>query len=68
MKSVYIAKDGDSLDMICFKAYESLDKEIWSDFIRENEHLATKRLVAGDIVNLPQIKKQEKSEKKYLWQ
>ena len=57
---IYIAKDDESLDMICFKIYGSLD---------QNEHLLHKtKLKSGDEVNLPNIELQEEKKAKYLWE
>ncbi|WP_103603435.1 tail protein X [Campylobacter concisus] len=66
---IYIAKDDESLDMICFKIYGSLDQNVYSEFLRENEHLLHKtKLKSGDEVNLPSIEPQEEKKAKYLWE
>ena len=66
---IYIAKDDESLDMICFKFYGSLDQNVYSEFLRENEHLLSKtKLKNGDEVNLPQIEIETKTKVKYLWE
>jgi phage tail protein X len=66
---IYIAKDDESLDMICFKFYGSLDQSVYSEFLRENEHLLSKtKLKSGDEVNLPQIEIETKTKAKYLWE
>ncbi|CUU72382.1 tail protein X [Campylobacter hyointestinalis] len=64
----YIAKDGDQLDFICFKAYGTLDKEVYAEFLRENEQLLNRELKAGDRVNLPDINIKKDDEVAYLWQ
>ncbi|MGP1484911.1 MAG: tail protein X [Campylobacter sp.] len=65
----YVAKDNESLDMICYKFYGSIQTEIYSQFLRENEPLLQKtKLNGGDIVNLPDISPKIKKEVKYLWQ
>ncbi|ALV24538.1 phage tail protein X family protein [Campylobacter iguaniorum] len=64
----YKAKDGDQLDFICFKHYGTLAKDVFSEFLRENEHLLSGELRAGDIVNLPEIEIKKYDEVKYLWQ
>ena len=52
----YLAKDGDTLDMVCFKHYNSLNNSVYSQFLRANEHLLGKeKLSGGDVVNLPNI-------------
>ncbi len=64
----YKAIQGDSLDMTCFKYYKTLDKKIYSTFLRANEHLLQKRFLdSDDIVNLPNIKIEEKKVKQ-LWE
>ena len=66
---IYIAKDDESLDMICFKFYGSLDQGVYSEFLRENEHLLSKtKLENGDEVNIPQIEIETKTKAKYLWE
>lgn len=66
---IYIAKDDESLDMICFKFYGSLDQNVYSEFLRENEHLLNKtKLKSGDEVNLPNIELKKETKAKYLWE
>nr|DAI29123.1 MAG TPA: hypothetical protein [Caudoviricetes sp.] len=66
---IYIAKDDKSLDMICFKFYGSLDQSVYSEFLRENEHLLNKtKLKSGDEVNLPNIEPKKETKAKYLWE
>ena len=66
---IYIAKDDESLDMICFKFYGSLDQGVYSEFLREKEHLLSKtKLENGDEVNIPQIEIETKTKAKYLWE
>ena len=66
---IYIAKDDESLDMICFKFYGSLDQGVYSEFLSENEHLLSKtKLENGDEVNIPQIEIETKTKAKYLWE
>lgn len=65
---IYIAKDNETLDHICFKIYGSLKTEIYSEFLRANETLLNKHaLSGGDEVKLPEIKTQSQREVKYLW-
>ncbi len=64
----YVAKEGDKLEMICFKFYGSIETKIYSEFLRENEHLLHKSyLSGGDVVNLPKIEIPAKKER-YLWE
>ncbi|WP_033915520.1 tail protein X [Campylobacter sputorum] len=65
----YIAKDNDTLDMICYKHYKTLDKTLYQQFLLANNTLlSTRTLKAGDIVNLPDITIQQKPKVKYLWE
>ncbi|MFC2751089.1 tail protein X [Campylobacter showae] len=64
----YLAKDGDTLDMICYKHYKSLNDSVYSQFLRANEHLLGKeKLSGGDIVNLPDIEVKAAVKVTYLW-
>lgn len=66
---IYIASQGESLDMICFKAYKSLDDEVLGEFLRHNTSLLhLKKLQGGEVINLPNIKINKTKEVKYLWQ
>ena len=65
----YLAKDGDSLDMLCYKHYQTLDTDMYSQFLRQNEHLSTKEVLkGGDIVYFPDIKTKQIKKVKYLWE
>lgn len=65
----YIAKDNDGLDVICFKHYKTLEKDVYQAFLLENINLLRKKVLkAGDEVNLPFIEVKQKPKKKYLWQ
>ncbi|MGH1601715.1 tail protein X [Campylobacter majalis] len=65
---IYIAKDNETLDQICFKIYGSLKTEIYSEFLRHNETLLNKHtLSGGDEVKCPEIKLKSQLEVKYLW-
>lgn len=65
----YLAKDGDSLDMLCYKHYQTLDTDVYSQFLRQNEHLLTKEVLkGGDIVYFPDIKTKQIKKVKYLWE
>nr|DAK15206.1 MAG TPA: hypothetical protein [Caudoviricetes sp.] len=65
----YLAKDGDSLDMLCYKHYQTLDTDMYSQFLRQNEHLLTKEVLkGGDIVYFPDIKTKQIKKVKYLWE
>ncbi|WP_297960369.1 tail protein X [uncultured Campylobacter sp.] len=65
----YLAKDGDALDMLCYKHYQTLDTDVYSQFLRQNEHLLTKEVLkGGDIFYFPDIKKKQKKKEKYLWE
>jgi phage tail protein X len=66
---IYMAKDGDRIDVIIFKAYGNNDADVTAAVLDANEHLLdANRLKAGDIVYLPEIQ-QSKSEDqtKVLW-
>ena len=64
----YLAKDGDTLDMICYRHYKSLNDSVYSQFLRANEHLLGKeKLSGGDIVNLPDIEVKASVKVTYLW-
>lgn len=64
----YLAKDGDSLDALCYKHYKTLEKSIYSEFLRANEHLLNKDLLnSGDIVNFPDIEIKSVRKVVYLW-
>lgn len=66
---IYIASQGESLDMICFKVYKSLDDEVLGEFLRCNTDLLhLRKLQGGEVVNLPNIKINKTKEVKYLWQ
>lgn len=66
---IYITKDGDTLDMICFRAYESLDSEVFGKFLRANSHLlGVDILKGGKSVNLPKIEVKKDDEVRYLWE
>lgn len=66
---IYIASQGESLDMICFKVYKSLDDEVLGEFLRCNTDLLhLKKLQGGEAINLPNIKIDKIKEVKYLWQ
>jgi len=65
----YLAKDGDTLDMLCYKHYQTLDTDVYSQFLRQNEHLLTKEVLkGGDIVYFPDIKTKQIKKVKYLWE
>lgn len=65
----YLAKDGDSLDMLCYKHYQTLDTDMYSQFLRQNEHLLTKEVLkGGDIIYFPDIKTKQIKKVKYLWE
>jgi phage tail protein X len=68
MKS-YMAKDGDRLDVIIFKAYGNNDADVTATVLDANEHLLnTNSLKAGDIVYLPEIEqKTSENPSKALW-
>lgn len=65
----YRAKEGDRLDIIMFKAYGSVDKEVTEALLDANEHLlGSSVLKAGDIVYLPQLQTtQDETKTKALW-
>lgn len=64
-----VAKDNDTLDIICFKHYKTLEKSLYQKFLFANVKLLRKKtLNAGDEVNLPEIKIKQTSQKKYLWE
>ncbi|AQW81296.1 phage tail protein X family protein [Campylobacter pinnipediorum subsp. pinnipediorum] len=64
----YLAKDGDTLDMLCYKQYKTLDTDVYSEFLRENEHLLNKNtLQSGDIVFFPDIEVKKVKKVVYLW-
>ncbi|MGG7049052.1 MULTISPECIES: tail protein X [unclassified Campylobacter] len=67
MNDIYIAKDDEQLDAICFKFYGSIETEIYAEFLRENEHLLTRPIKGGDVVKLPNIPKPDKKVS-YLWE
>jgi len=65
----YLAKDGDTLDMLCYKYYKSLESEIYSEFLRANEHLLKKDMLkGGDMVNFPDIAVKPAKKVAYLWE
>ncbi|MSN96343.1 phage tail protein [Campylobacter sp. FMV-PI01] len=65
---IYIARDGDTLDMICFKIYKTLDSDIYALFLRANADILHKdSLDRGDLVNLPNLELKKVDEVKYLW-
>ncbi len=62
----YIALDGDRLDVVAFKTYETLDN--FEDVLKANPHLLRiDHLSSGDIVYLPPYIKKEVEEVKALW-
>lgn len=62
----YIANDGDRIDIVVFKAYESLDN--FFEVLEVNQHLLGKEtLDSGDIVYLPIFEVKPKEETKALW-
>lgn len=62
----YIALDGDRLDVVVYKTYETLEN--FSAVLKENSHLHQKYILeAGDIVYLPEIIKPKEKEMKALW-
>lgn len=65
----YRAVDGDRLDIIAFKAYGSISAGAMEALMDANEHLLeSTTLVAGDVVNLPEIESaQPEAETKALW-
>lgn len=65
----YLAKEGDTLEMICFKEYKSLETNLYALFLRANAHLLHKKtLQAGDLVNLPDLAiDYNNDEVQYLW-
>jgi len=65
----YMAKDGDRLDIIIFKAYRSLDKDVVEKVLDANEHLLDSSILqAGDIVYLPEIEQTiQQSTTEALW-
>ncbi len=65
----YRAVDGDRLDVIVFKAYGSIDNEIFAAVLDANEHLLDcTTLRAGDIVYLPEIEAKTQEQKtEALW-
>jgi len=65
----YRAIDGDRLDIIMFKAYGSIDKDITEAVLDANEHLLSSSVLkAGDVVYLPEIQTaQNEITTKALW-
>lgn len=64
--SEYIAVDGDRLDVVVFRAYESL--EPFSMVLEANPHLQSDEVLkAGEIVYLPEWRREEKEEVQALW-
>lgn len=62
----YIALDGDRLDIIVYKTYETLEN--FQEVLKVNFHLHQKYILeAGDIVYLPEFKKPKDKEVKALW-
>ncbi|QKG29170.1 tail protein X [Campylobacter sp. RM16187] len=65
----YLAKDGDTLDAICYKRYKTIDDDVYSQFLRANENLLNKEFLSGgDIVNLPDIEIKQVKKVTYLWE
>lgn len=63
---IYIASDDERLDSIVYKYYKSLDN--FALVLELNSNLANKtHLSAGDIVILPEIKKEDEIEELSLW-
>jgi phage tail protein X len=65
----YRPREGERLDTIIFKAYQSLDADVMNTVMEANEHLLDRTVLrAGDIVYLPEIKTaQSVSSTKALW-
>ena len=64
--SKYIALDGDRLDIVVFKTYETLEN--FEEVLKANPHLLQKDILnSGDIVYLPPYVKKENEEVKALW-
>ena len=62
----YIALDGDRLDVIVYKTYETLEN--FQDVLKANLHLLQKYILeSGDIVYLPDFIKPKEKEPKALW-
>ncbi|MBE0491098.1 MAG: phage tail protein [Sulfurospirillum sp.] len=62
----YMAHDGDRIDAVVFRAYESLDN--FFAVLEANQHLLGKdTLNSGDIVYLPIFETKPKEETKALW-
>lgn len=62
----YIANDGDRVDVVAYKAYETLDN--FNEVLNANPHLLEKELLhSGDVVWLPDYKPPDVSEVKTLW-
>lgn len=62
----YIALDGDRLDVIVYKTYETLEN--FQDVLKANPHLLQKYILeGGDIVYLPDFIKPKEKEVKALW-
>lgn len=63
---IYTASDDERLDSIVYKYYKSLDN--FALVLELNSNLANKtHLCAGDIVILPEIKKEDETKELSLW-
>jgi len=67
MADIYIAKDGDRIDLIVYENYKSTDP--FETVLKSNKHLIKKTILsAGDKVYLPKIENKPKiKEIKSLW-
>lgn len=64
MSKIYIAKDGERLDIIVYKHYGTLKN--FTEILAFNSHLNA-ILKAGDKVFLPEIKANVAKKEKTLW-
>lgn len=70
MMTIYIAKDGETLDYICWKYYGKTNG-IVEQVLKANRHLAELPAIlkAGTQINLPDIEDKKQSNNKIkLWQ
>ena len=65
----YRPQEGERLDTIIFKAYESIDANVMDIVLDANEHLLDRtKMKSGDVVYLPAIMQEtEQSTTKALW-
>jgi len=53
----YRVQEGDRLDMIVFRAYQSIDADVMDAVMDENKHLLSSSILkSGDVIFLPEVK------------